>query len=493
MKKLLAFLLVAVMSFAMLVSCGGNGDGDGDDNGEGGGQSTPPTAESVLAAAQAALENSAYKTSVSLGLESNNAEMNEQFQEYTAMDITLTVKGDDFSMETKIESEGVSASRSVSLINKTIYVVQSYGDQVSGRKCVLNDAQLVAANDKLKKDFAGDFALADFNSVVLSDVDGKQVITCTGIKDEAIDKINDLIDSIVGGAPVGASFNDVSIIYTVANGKFEKTAVSFGFTFEVEGESIDVDMSVDSAYDYSATELNAPANADTFEDIDYEDVVGRTSYNEYAEAPNGTYVVVETFVQGKQAWWFDSEDNTGKGTIYTQSYDGGYFLYEVPLTEEEYNALEVGTHIMVYGFKAEWDGEIEIIDAEIKILDNYTWVAFPQDATALLGTAEIEDLRDSKVYFGNMTVVASNDAGDAFLYKWNGSGNVGDDIYFKASVNGKTYTFVIESYLTPDGSEAYEAAQALKVGDVINMEAFLYWYGTSAQPHVYSITVVEAE
>ena len=484
MKKLLAFLLVAVMSFAMLVSCGGNGDGDGD-----GGDNTPPTAESVLAAAQAALENSSYKTSVSLGLESNNAEMNEQFQELTAADITLTVKGDDFSMETKMESEGISLSQSVSIINKTVYVVQSYGDQVSGRKCVLNDAQLVAASDKLKKDFAGDFALADFNSVVLSDVDGKQVITCTGIKDEALDKINELIKDILNGAPVGASYNDISIIYTVANGKFEKVDVSFGFTFEVEGESIDVDMSVDSAYDYSATELNAPANADTFVDIDYEDVVGRTSYNEYAEAPDGTYVAVETFVQGKQSWW--EKDGVGKGTIYTQYHDGGYFLYEVSLTKAEYDALKVGTHIMVYGFKSTWDGEVEIIDAEIKILDNYTWVANPKDATELLGTAEIEDLRDSKVSFSNMTVVASNDAGDAFLYKWNGAGSVGDDIYFNASVDGKTYTFVIESYLTPDGSAAYEAAQALKVGDVINMEAFLYWYGTSAQPHVYSITVVE--
>ena len=48
--------------------------------------------------------------------------------------------------------------------------------------------------------------------------------------------------------------------------------------------------------------------------------------------------------------------------------------------------------------------------------------------------------------------------------------------------------------IRPENKKKKEVANmraALKVGDVINMEAFLYWYGTSAQPHVYSITVVE--
>ncbi len=84
------------------------------------------------------------------------------------------------------------------------------------------------------------------------------------------------------------------------------------------------------------------------------------------------------------------------------------------------------------------------------------------------------------------TVVAANDAGDAFLYKWNGSGAEGDDLYFNVSVGGNTYTLCVESYLCGLGSEAYEAVRALKVGDVIDLEGFLYWYN-GAQPHITSV------
>ena len=95
---------------------------------------------------------------------------------------------------------------------------------------------------------------------------------------------------------------------------------------------------------------------------------------------------------------------------------------------------------------------------------------------------------NKKVSFKGMTVVACNDNGDAFQYKWNGTGSEGDDLYFCVSINGQTYTFVVESYLCGVGSETYEAVRNLKVGDVIDMEGFLYWYA-KVQPHIFSVAV----
>ena len=39
-----------------------------------------------------------------------------------------------------------------------------------------------------------------------------------------------------------------------------------------------------------------------------------------------------------------------------------------------------------------------------------------------------------------------------------------------------------------DGTEVYDAVEALKVGDVIDLEGFLYWYN-GAQPHITSVVV----
>ena len=87
-----------------------------------------------------------------------------------------------------------------------------------------------------------------------------------------------------------------------------------------------------------------------------------------------------------------------------------------------------------------------------------------------------------------MTVEAStDDEGNesAFLYK---GGVAGNDIYFNVSLDGTTYTFTVESYLTDSTTDVYKAAQGLNVGDVIDMEGFLYWY-EGVNPHITAITV----
>ena len=69
------------------------------------------------------------------------------------------------------------------------------------------------------------------------------------------------------------------------------------------------------------------------------------------------------------------------------------------------------------------------------------------------------------------------------MYKWDDTGAEGDDLYLTVKVGEKEYTIVVESYLHGNGSEVYEAVEALAEGDVIDVEAFLYWYN-GAQPHI---------
>ena len=48
----------------------------------------------------------------------------------------------------------------------------------------------------------------------------------------------------------------------------------------------------------------------------------------------------------------------------------------------------------------------------------------------------------------------------------------------------------IECYLTGADTEVYKAAEALAIGDVIDMEGFLYWYD-GPNPHITKITKVQ--
>ena len=206
------------------------------------------------------------------------------------------------------------------------------------------------------------------------------------------------------------------------------------------------------------------------------------TYDEYIAADIDTEVVIEAYVQAKQSWWED------KATVYTQDEDGAYFLYDMACSEADYEKLTAGTKIRVTGYKSEWSGEVEIVDAAFEILEG-SYIADAYDVTALLGTDDLIKHQNEFVSFKGMTVEASKDADGndvAFLYKWDGSGQDGDDLYFNVSLDGETYTFTVESYLCDNTTQVYSDVKNLKVGDKIDMEGFLYWY-EGVNPHITSV------
>lgn len=204
------------------------------------------------------------------------------------------------------------------------------------------------------------------------------------------------------------------------------------------------------------------------------------TYEEYMAAEVDTEVVIETYVQAKQSWWED------KATVYSQDEDGAYFLYNMACSEEDYEKLVPGTKIKVTGYKAEWSGEVEVIDASFEFEEG-SYIAKALDVTELLGKDDLIKHQNEFVSFKGMKVEDAGD-GKAFLYGWDGSGSEGDDLYFNVSSNGETYTFTVESYLCDKTTEVYKTVKNLKVGDVVDMEGFLYWY-EGVNPHITSVTV----
>ncbi len=196
------------------------------------------------------------------------------------------------------------------------------------------------------------------------------------------------------------------------------------------------------------------------EDIDAKSE-GVMTWEEYNAAALDAEVVVEAYVQGHQSWW----DN--KITVYLQDKTGGYFAYEMTCSEEDAAKLVPGTKIRITGYKAEWAGEVEIVDATFEFVnDGITYVAKAKDVTKYLGTDELVRYQNMFVKFKNMTVVSIE-------YK---NGEPGDDIYVKFSKNGAEYDFCVERYLTGPDTDVYKAVGNLKAGDVVDVEGFLYWY-----------------
>ena len=208
---------------------------------------------------------------------------------------------------------------------------------------------------------------------------------------------------------------------------------------------------------------------------------GTMTHAEYVAAELDTEVTIEAFVQGKQSWWED--DGVGKGTFYLQDGTGGYFIYELNCTEEQYNSLTVGTKIKVTGFKMEWSGEVEIDGngATFEILED-KYVADPTDLTEVYAN-ETELIKYQNMLASVKGLTVKSEA----LYKWDGSGSEGDDLYITLTLGEDDFTFVVESYLCDKDTDVYKAVKALAAGDKIDVEGFVYWYN-GPQLHLTKVT-----
>ena len=262
----------------------------------------------------------------------------------------------------------------------------------------------------------------------------------------------------------------------------ETTAASEAETTAAETSAAETSAAETSAAETSAAESSA-AETSAAEAGE----VSVMSYEEYMAAELDSKVVIEASVQAKQSWWED------KATVYAQDEDGAYFLYNMACSKEDYEKLVPGATIRVTGYKTEWSGEVEIIDATFEFVDG-EFIAEPFDATELLGKDELIDHQNQLATFKGLTVEPAGKDADgndvAFLYNWDGSGSEGDDLYFNVSYNGQTYSFVVESYLCDASSDVYAAVKALEIGQTIDAEGFLYWY-EGVNPHITSVTVAE--
>ena len=230
----------------------------------------------------------------------------------------------------------------------------------------------------------------------------------------------------------------------------------------------------DTAPETTAATTEAATEATEDTTVATEAEVAVMSYAEYLAAELDAEVVVETYVQNSQSWWED------KITLYCQDEEGAYFVYELACSEEDAAKLVPGTKIHITGFKGEWAGEVEIMDGTFEFVEADPLVIGATDYTDLLGTDEMLTHQNELAAFSGMTV-------KAIEYK---NGEPGDDIYITLSKDDKDYSFCVEVYLTGTDSEVYKTVGELKEGDVVNVEAYLYWY-EGMNPHITSIALAQ--
>ena len=198
------------------------------------------------------------------------------------------------------------------------------------------------------------------------------------------------------------------------------------------------------------------------------------TYADYVAAAIDDEVVIDCYVQAHQSWWND------KVTVYAADEDGAYFIYEMACTEEDAAKLVPGAKIRVTGYKGEWAGEVEIMDATFEFVEGEGYIAEAKDLTEVLPTEELVNYQNQLATFKGLTI-------ESISYK---NGEPGDDIYVTVKQGENTFDFCVERYLTGPETEVYAAFADLVPGDVVDITGFVYWYN-GVNTHITAVAKAE--
>ncbi len=258
MKKFLslALALMMILSLATLTAC----------------EQEP---KEMLEAAAAALEKAPYKMTMKMNFSSDNEEMNEIF-EMMNMEIPVTVDGDNLSMDMTMdmgELLGGSMTAHVVLFDKVMYYDMAFGALSMKMKTTLNDEQLAEFAAENGVEMPVDYE--QFANFTAEKKDGKTVISCTGITEEGKKLLNEEIAGALASMDGSAEMGDLTYTITLADGKYESMDLSCTYTVTVAGESVSVTMVMGSTFAYDdVAAIAAPADADSYEEVDYSDLLG---------------------------------------------------------------------------------------------------------------------------------------------------------------------------------------------------------------------------
>ena len=211
---------------------------------------------------------------------------------------------------------------------------------------------------------------------------------------------------------------------------------------------------------------------------DVVEVTAKDDYASFMAADVDAEVEVLMYVQAHQAWW--EKDGQGVMTLYGMDKDGGYFVYEAKMDKETADSIKEGTLVKVTGVKAEWAGEVEIMDATVEVLgETKTFEA--TDVTDVVADSEkLATYMNQKIAMKGLEVVEVSVKDSEY----------DPDLYITCKLGDTEVNLCVENYLTGPDTEVYMTGKDLTAGTIIDVEGFLYWY-EGANPHVTSISVVK--
>lgn len=254
MKRILSILLLLSLLVCSFASC------------------DTLTAAAAIANAEKVLEEKPYTVTMSMDFDCDNTTLNAVF-DALSVEVPVTVDGKNVYMNMSTEVMGFTTGVTMTVVDDVLYSNTTVLNQSIKLKATLSaeDYQAFMKENSAEMPVTAD----NFESLTMETVDGKQVITCSGITTEGLTAMNDLLSGSLTALGAEAAVGDLSLVITVADGKYESMALTAAYSVTVKGETHTVSLTMNAKYAYEGVQpITVPADADSYKDVSFDEIVG---------------------------------------------------------------------------------------------------------------------------------------------------------------------------------------------------------------------------
>ena len=246
-NKIIAFLLMTVLTVGLLASCGVT---DG------------PLASDI------------YAATVEVRFTSESQEIKAVINSMNRTS-TLYVSGEDMKLETSVETEGVSITDNYTLFGGTLY--HESRATINGKTAVeLKKASVSSENKGQLIETIGAGASIEPTDFNIQEQDGDELnftYTCSRITSKAKESLQAIYAEKLGtiGATVELSAAEYSLV--IKNGRNDSSTLTCHFVIGLNGQSYEVTAEILTTYDYDAVfGISTPQGSSSYTLVGYDEI-----------------------------------------------------------------------------------------------------------------------------------------------------------------------------------------------------------------------------
>ncbi len=217
--------------------------------------------------AEAALDAAPYTVEMAVTYESSDQNVIDAIKCFTGPVIKLEADGDDLCVSMHMSLDGNVSESVYTVCDGMIYLYSSEqtasGEKTTREKLQCNSELRDEIIDKLGA--GANIRYDDFDEAKERGTGGESIITCTGIKNEALYGVADLMQDKLSdlGAMVGVK--DATLVITIIDGKYQATVFSCTYIITTPETVYTISMSCVAKFDYTSdVNISAPEDANNY-------------------------------------------------------------------------------------------------------------------------------------------------------------------------------------------------------------------------------------